>query len=204
MANCMGVPLHTQNIFHIHLCDNLHIVSQHPHDPATQMLPHGKCVELLSDHAIFLPHLKTFMPHHSEASHTWPPKTFSALSLCSHFPLSLAMVNLLLLCNLNFTSSTLLSWLSFSYQTGMQVFYVTPALVFWFVVVSSVFQLFSSLDRFSLIPTTSTNFRHHLQAWIHSTLVTQVPEPFPITLEVLHIMGFTQNTLSSFIKIAVG
>ena len=132
------------------------------------------------------------------------PKLFQHCHSAHIFPLSLSMVNLLLLCNLNFTSSTLLSWLSFSYQTGMQVFYVTPALVFWFVVVSSVFQLFSSLDRFSLIPTTSTNFRHHLQAWIHSTLVTQVPEPFPITLEVLHIMGSTQNTLSSFIKIAVG
>ena len=38
----------------------------------------------LSDHLIFLPHHKTYMAHHFEASHMWPPKTFSALSHCPH------------------------------------------------------------------------------------------------------------------------
>ena len=71
--------------FHVHLCNNLHIVSQHPHDPAPQMLPHGKCAKLLSNFAIFLPHLKAFTPHHSEAYHAQPPKHFQAPSLCSHF-----------------------------------------------------------------------------------------------------------------------
>ena len=54
----------------------------------------------------------------------------------------------------------------------MQVFYVTPALHFWFIVVSSVFQLFSSLDSFSAIPRMPTKFHHHLQAWLHSMLIS--------------------------------
>ena len=33
-------------------------------------------MKLLSNHVIFLPHLKTFMPHHPEASHVWPPTKF--------------------------------------------------------------------------------------------------------------------------------
>ena len=86
------------------------------------------------------------------------------------------MVNLLLLCNLKFCSSMLPSCLSFRYQTGMRIFYVTPSLIFWFIVVSSVFPLFSSLDRFSLIPTTS-KFDQQLQAWIHSTQVTPGSRP---------------------------
>ena len=86
--------------------------------------------------------------------------------------LAFTIVNMLLLCNLNFTSSTPLSWLSFGYQTGIQAFYITPVLNFWFIVVSSVFQLFSSLDRFSPITSMPTKFHHHLQAWIHSMLVT--------------------------------
>ena len=43
-------------------------------------------------------------------------------------------------------------------------FYMTPALLFWFIVVSSVFHLFSFLDRSSPIPTMPTKFHHHLQA----------------------------------------
>ena len=42
-----------------------------------------------------------------------------------------------------------------------------------------------------------TKFHHHLQAWIHSTLATP---PLPLTLEVLHIMGSTQNTLQGASK----
>ena len=94
-------------------------------------------------------------------------KTFSGIvPLHTFFALAFTMVNLLLLCNLNFTSSMLLSWLLFGYQTGMQVFYITPALCFWFIVLSSVFQLFSFLDRFSLIPLMFTKFHQKQQAWI--------------------------------------
>ena len=32
LANCLGVPPHSLHIFHIHLCNNPHIVSQHPCD----------------------------------------------------------------------------------------------------------------------------------------------------------------------------
>ena len=124
----------------------------------------------LSNHAIFLPHLKT------ASFGSLPPTATQNVSstnpLLTFLALAFTVLNLLLLCNLNSTSSMLLSWLSFSYQTGMQVFYITPPLNFSFIVVSSVFQLFSTLDRFSPIPTTPIKFHHHLQAWIHSTLVT--------------------------------
>ena len=83
LANCLGVPPHAQHIIHVHLCNNPHIVSQHPH--ASQMVPHGKCMKLLSDCAIILPHHKTFVPHNLEASHAQPLRTFSEPSLCSHF-----------------------------------------------------------------------------------------------------------------------
>ena len=99
---------------------------------------------------------------------------FSTIPLLTFLAFAFTMVSLLLLCNLNFTSSTPLSWHAFRYQTGMQVFYITPASSFWFIVVSSVFQLFSSLDRFSPIPTMSTKFHYHLQAWIHSTPVPRL------------------------------
>ena len=88
------------------------------------------------------------------------------------------MVNLLLLCNLNSTSSTSLSWLPSDIRQ-IQVFYITPRLRFWFIVVSSVLQLFSFQDRSSPIPPTPTKFHHHLSAWIHSTPVTPGPRPFP-------------------------
>ena len=122
-------------------------------------------------------------------------KCSSTIHLLAFLALAFTMVNLLLLCNIKFTSSTSLSWLSFRYQTGMQVFYITPALCFWFIVVSSVFQLFSFLDRFSLIPPTLTKVHHHLNAWIHSPPVTPGSRPLPLTLEALHAMGSTQNTL---------
>ena len=32
LATCQGVAPHTQHIFHIHLCHDPHIVSQHPHE----------------------------------------------------------------------------------------------------------------------------------------------------------------------------
>ena len=100
------------------------------------------------------------------------------------------MLNLLLLCNLNFMSSMILAWLCFGYQTGLQVFDVTPALPYWYIVVSSVFQLFSFLDRSSLIPTMPTKFHHHLQAWIHSTPVNPGSRPLPPHFEGTTNHGF--------------
>ena len=114
------------------------------------------------------------------------------------------MVNLLLIGNINFTSSTLLSWLSFGYQTGMQGFYINSTLNFWFIVDSSVFQLFSSLDKFSLIPTMPTKLHHHFQALIHSALVPQVSDHFSLALEALQIMGSTKNTPLSLVNMTVG
>ena len=84
---------------------------------------------------------------------------FSTVPLLTFLALAFTVVNLLLLCNINFTSSTSLTWLSYRYQTDMQVFYITPALLFWFIVVSSVFQLFFFLDRFSPIPPTSSSLK---------------------------------------------
>ena len=61
----------------------------------------------------------------------------------------------------------------------MRVFYITPALMFWFIVVSSIFQLFSFLDRFSQFPPTPPKFHRLLLAWIHSTKVTSGSQPLP-------------------------
>ena len=76
LANCLGVPPHALHIFHGHLHNNPHIVSHHPHDATTQMLLCGKCTKLFSNNANFLPHLKTFILCHSEASHAQSPKLF--------------------------------------------------------------------------------------------------------------------------------
>ena len=54
---------------------------------------------------------------------------------------------------------------------------MTPALLFWFIVVSSGFHLFPFLDRSSPIPTMPTKFHPHLQAWIHSTPVSPSSRP---------------------------
>ena len=186
--------------FHVHLCDNPHIVSQHPDNTAPQTLPCGTCTRLLSNHAIFPPHFKTFTLHHLEAYHAWTPKTFSAPSLCSHFGPFIHCGKFVLLCNLSSTSLTPLSWLSFRYQTGMQVFYITPALIFWFIVVSSVIQVFSFLDRFSLIPPTPTKFHHHLIAWIHSMPVTPGSRPLSTCFGGATHHGFDPKYPSSFIK----
>ena len=70
--------------FHIHLCTTACVVCQNPHNTAPPMLP-WKMHETPHDHMSFLAHCKTYVPCHLEASHAWPPKTFSALSHCSHF-----------------------------------------------------------------------------------------------------------------------
>ena len=103
-----------------------------------------------------------------------------------------------------FYTSPLLSRLSFEYQTGMQVFYVTPAILFWYIVVSSVFQLFSFLDRSSLTPTMPTKFYHHLQAWIHSTPVTPGSRPLSLYFGGATHCGFHPKYPSSFIRITIG
>ena len=109
--------------------------------------------------------------------HMVTQKFFNTIPLLTFLALAFTMVNLLLLCNLNFPSSMLVSWLSFGHQTDMRAFYVTPAFLSWFIVVSSIIQLFSFLNRSSLIPTMPTKFHQQLQAWIHSMPVTQSPSP---------------------------
>ena len=131
-------------------------------------------------------------------------KDFSTIPLLTFLALVFIMANLLLLCHINFTSSTPFSWFFFGYQTGMQVFYIAPALCFWFVVVSSVFQLFSFLDRFSLIPPTPTKFHHHLNEWIHSMLVTPGSRPLSPHFGGATHHGFYQNTPSRFFKMNIG
>ena len=83
-GNCLGVPPHAPHIFHVHLCTTPHIVCQAPHNSTPPMLPCGECTTLLSDCTNFLPHHKTYVPCHLEASHAQPPKSLSALSHCSH------------------------------------------------------------------------------------------------------------------------
>ena len=85
LINFLGVPPQPLHIFHVHLCATPHDVHQNPHNTPSPMLPHGKCIILLSNHVICSPHHITYVPHHSEASHAWPLKTFSAASHCSHF-----------------------------------------------------------------------------------------------------------------------
>ena len=85
MANQPGVPPQPLHIFHVHLHTTPHIVCQNPHYTAPPMLPCGECVTLLSNHMIYPPHCKTYMPCHLEASHAWPLKQFSAACHCSHF-----------------------------------------------------------------------------------------------------------------------
>ena len=118
---------------------------------------------------------------------------FCPIPLLTFFALAFTVLNLLLLCNLNFPSSMLLSWLSFGYQTGMQVFYIAPALIFWIIVASSVFQLFSSLDRFSLIPTTPTEVHQELQPCIHAMPVTPGSRPLSPHFGGARHCGFHPN-----------
>ena len=75
MGNCRGTPPHPLHIF----------MYTYVPLPTPPMPSHGESMTLLSEHAIFPPHHKTYMPHHLEASHTWPLKSFSAASHCSHF-----------------------------------------------------------------------------------------------------------------------
>ena len=77
------------------------------------------------------------------------------------------------------SSSCLLQFSLGSPLDTRQVFYITPALLCWFIVVSSVLHLFSFLDRSSLIPTMPTKVHHHIQGWIHSMPVTPCSRPLP-------------------------
>ena len=129
---------------------------------------------------------------------------FSTIPLLTFLALAFTTVNLLLLCSISFTSSTSLSWLYYGYQTGMQVFYIASALWFWFIVISSVFQLYSFLDRFSLIPPTPTKLHHPLNAWIHSTLINPDSRPLSPHFGGATHCGFNPKYPSSFIKMNVG
>ena len=124
------ITTHTLNIFHAQLYDDSHITRPHPSKTALHMPPHGKCMKLLSEHAIF--HLISKSLHTAVWNSTMHshPKNFSTVPLLTFLDLAFTMVNLLLLCNLNSTSSMPFSLLSIGCQTDMQVFYITPALRF--------------------------------------------------------------------------
>ena len=79
------LPPHSLHIFHVHLHDDPHIKSQHPHNATLHLFPCGTSMKLLRDHASFPPPFKTFMLHHLETYHAWPPKIFPTPSLCSQF-----------------------------------------------------------------------------------------------------------------------
>ena len=137
------------------------------------MLPHGKCTKTPQQLHDFPTSLQNLCAtSFGSLPHMATQNIFSTILLLTFLALAFTVLNLLLLGNLNFPSSMLLSWLSVGHQTVMRVFYVTPALRFWFIVVFSVFHLFSSLDRFSPIPTKPTPFHQQLQAWIESMRVT--------------------------------
>ena len=97
LANHLGVPPHTPHRFHVHLHNNPYIVIQHPHDAPTQTFPCGKCMKLLSDYAIFLPHLKTFMHIIWKIPHTATQNNSSTISLLTVLAVTFTMVNLVLL-----------------------------------------------------------------------------------------------------------
>ena len=141
VANHLGVPPHTLHVFHIHLCATPHvvIVYQNPYDTAPHLLPCGKCMKLLRNHMNFLPHCKTYVPHHLEASHAWPPKKFQHHPTAPIFGPCIHHVKFVVALQPQFyffhASLLALRWIP-----DRQVsFYVTPALLFWFIVVSSVF-----------------------------------------------------------------
>ena len=119
-ANHLEVPHHALHIFHVHLCNDPHIVSQHPCDTAPHMLPCGTCMKLLTDHVIFSTSPQNFHAPSFRTIQCMPTQNiFSTVPLLTLLALAFNVVNLLLLCNLNFTSSTCLSWLSFRHQTAM-------------------------------------------------------------------------------------
>ena len=124
--------------------------------------PQQPCNFPTSPHNLLAPSFES-LPHMASQ------KFSTTILLLTVLALAFTKVNLLLLCDINFTSSTPFSWLFFGHETGIQVLFITPV---FFIVVSSVFQCLSFLDKFSPIPPTSNKFHHHLNAWIHSMPVT--------------------------------
>ena len=76
---------HPMRFFHVHLCDDLHIVCQHPHNLLLKSFHMENAQNSSMTVQFFLPHLKTITPHHLEAYHAQPPKPFSAPSHCPRF-----------------------------------------------------------------------------------------------------------------------
>ena len=146
------------------------------HETTLPMPPCGTCTKLLSNHIIS--HLISKLLHHGSLPHIATQTFFSTVPFLIFLVLAFIMITLLHLFYINFTSSTFLSWLSISYQTGMQVFYITPAFLFWLIIVSSVSHLSSFLDRFSVSPPPRTKFHHYLSVWVHSAPVTPGSRPF--------------------------
>ena len=150
---------------------------------------------LLSDHAIYLPHCKTYVPHHSEASHPGHSKMFQHHPTAHSFGAGIHHVNLLLVCNLNLPSSTILSCLSFRCQTGLRVFYMTPALHFWYIVVLMLFTSFFLLTGLHHLPLCPPSFIIVYKPGSILYWSAQVPDPSPFASEVICIIVSTKYTL---------
>ena len=177
-----------------------HIVCQNPHDTAAPMFPCGKCINS-SVTMCFSTSLQNLYATSFRSLPCTETQNFLALFHCSHFGPCIHYVKFVVILQ---PHSHIFSCLSFGYQTGMQVFYVTPALGFGFIVVSSVFHLLAFLDRSSPIPTMPTKFHHHFQASIHSTPVTPGSRHLPLHFGRTTHCGFHPKHPSSFIRITIG
>ena len=119
LANHLGVPLHALHIFSVHLHATPHVVHKNPHNTAPPMLPCGKCANSSVTMQFFS------LPSKSTCHVIWKPTIHGhpifphPIPFLTFLALAFTMLNLLLLFNLSFPSSTLLLWLSFGYQTGM-------------------------------------------------------------------------------------
>ena len=95
------------------------LCTKNPHNTAPPMLPCGKCANSSVTMQFFS------LPSKSTCHVTWKPTIHGQpifphpIPFLTFLALAFTMLNLLLLFNLSFPSSTLLLWLSFGYQTGM-------------------------------------------------------------------------------------
>ena len=190
--------------FHVYLCDDPHIVSTHPHETALHTPLCCTCMKILSDCTIFPPHFKTVPPLFRSLPCMATQTFFSTIPLLTFSALAFTVITLLLLCNINFSSSTSLSWLSFRYQmackssTSLQP-YVFDLLLSPLFFTSSLFW-----TGFTLIPPTPTKFHHHLGAWIHSTPVSPGSRPLSSHFGGTTAHGFYPKYPSSLTKMNIG
>ena len=90
-------------------CTHMH---HFPHCVPNPLWHHSSLASMwkMSNCAIFLKHLYNIIAKPPMHGH---PNIFSTVPLLTFLALALTMLNSLLLCSLNFKSSTILSWLSF-------------------------------------------------------------------------------------------